>query len=107
MVDRDEKDITIAPLKLYFLLQGCPSCQSAVRKTVLNKEHNELELKKPGQVFHRSSADSSKMFLYGYAFFIVLIFICCRCKYVVSNKLYYFGGNHSGDIMHIRVKDYY
>jgi hypothetical protein len=78
VVDRDEKHNTVAPLKLYFLLLGCPSCQSAVRKTVLNKGHNELEFKKPGQVFHRSSAGISKMFLCGYTFFIVLIFIYCR-----------------------------
>lgn len=84
-----------------------PTCQSAVRKTVLIEGHNELELKKPGQVFYRSSADSSKMFLCSYAFFIVLIFIYCRCKYVVSNKWYYFGGNHSGDSMNITVKVYY
>jgi hypothetical protein len=51
VVDRDEKDNTIAPLKLYLLLLGCPNCQSAVRKSVLNEGHNELELKKPGQVF--------------------------------------------------------
>lgn len=62
LVDRDEKDNAIAALKLYLLLLGCPSRQSAVRKAVLNKGHNELELKKPGQVFHRSSAVSSELF---------------------------------------------
>ena len=107
MVDRDEKHNTVAPLKLYFLLLGFLSCQSVVRKTVLNKGQNELELKKPGQVFNTSSAGSSKMFLFSYAFFIVSIFIDCRCIYVVSNKLNYFRGNHSGDSMHIRVKGYY
>jgi hypothetical protein len=107
MVERDEKDNTVTPLKLYFLLLGCQSCQSAVRKTALNEGQNELELKKPGQVFDRSSAGSSKMFLFGYAFFIVSIFIDCRCRYVVSNKLNYFRGNHSRDSMHIRVKDCY
>jgi len=64
VVNRDEKDNTIAPLKLSFLLLGYPNCHLAVRKTVLIKGHNELELKNPGQVFHRSSADSSKMFFY-------------------------------------------
>ena len=47
VVDRDGKDNTIAPLEPYLLLWGCQSCQSAVRKTVLNKGYNELELKKP------------------------------------------------------------
>jgi hypothetical protein len=107
MVDRDEKDDTVAPLKLYFVLLGFPSCQSAVRKTVLNEGQNELELKKPGQVCNKSNAGSSKMFLFSYAFFIVPIFIDCRCRYVVSNKLNYFRGNHSGDSMHIRVKGYF
>jgi len=100
-----KKGNTIALLKLYFLLLECPSCQSAVRKIVLNKGHSELELKKPGQIFLRSSAGSSKMFLYGYAFFSAFIFIYCSCKYIVSNKLHYFRGNHPGNSMHIRVKD--
>ena len=65
-----------------------------------------LSIIKPGQVFHRSGAGNFKMFLYGYALFVVSIFIYCRCKYVVSNKLYYFRGNHSGDSMLIRVKVY-
>jgi len=60
VVDPDEKNNTIAPLKLYFLLLGCLSCQSAVRRTVLNKGHNELELKKPGQIsmLHRAFFNS-------------------------------------------------
>jgi hypothetical protein len=31
VVDRDGKDNTIEPLKLYFVLLGCPSRQSAVK----------------------------------------------------------------------------
>lgn len=104
VVDRDEKDNTIAPLKLYLLVLRYSSCQSAVRKTVVNKGHNELELKNRDMFFTDVVQAVLKCLYTDMHSSLSWFSFVADAKYFVSNKLYYFGGNHCGHSMNLKWK---